>query len=285
MKNAPQIFKNEEFGKITTIEKDGEPWFIGKEVAGALGYADSKKAIKRHCKYAELLKGDAACSFTKSPFGIKIIPEKDLYRLIMKSELPSAERFQDWMMDEVLPAIRKTGGYIVDRFEDTPAEIMARAIKVADVTMKRRAERIKVLEIQNKEMKPKALFADAVTSSNSSILIGRLAKLLKQNGIDMGQNRLFAYLRQNGFLIKKKGSDYNMPTQKSMEQKLLEINERIIVTPGGSVRVVCTTKVTGKGQQFFINLFLNKESLFPEAKTYNGKFPNMLKKINIFENM
>lgn len=179
----------------------------------------------------------------------------------MRSNLDSAEQFQDWVVEEVLPAIRKTGGYITASVDDTNEEIMARALLVAQETLSRRDERIKALELENNDMKPKALFADAVSTSTTSILVGEMAKILKQNGVEkMGQNRLFAWLRENGYLIKRKGTDFNMPTQRSMELSLFEIKKRTIVNPDDSTRITKTSKVTGKGQQYFINLFLSKDA-------------------------
>lgn len=175
-----------------------------------------------------------------------------MYKVIFQSRKASANRFIDWVTGEVLPSIRKNGGYIMNQECMTPEEIMAAGLKAAQ----------KIIESKDKEihrMKPKEIFADAVTSSYSSILIGELAKILKQNGIEIGQKRLFQWMRDNGYLIKRSGSEHNMPTQRSMELKILEIKESIITNPDGSTKIVKTTKVTGKGQRYFINKFLENK--------------------------
>ena len=180
-----------------------------------------------------------------------LINESGLYALIFGSKLESAKRFKHWVTSEVLPSIRKHGVYAVDELLANPEM----AIK-AFTALKEEREKNKVLEADNQRMKPKEIFADAVSTSHTSILIGDLAKLLKQNGIETGQKRLFDWLRENGYLIKRKGSDWNMPTQKSMDLGLIEIKESTVNNPDGSVRINKTPKVTGKGQQYFINKFL-----------------------------
>ena len=180
------------------------------------------------------------------------VPEGDVYRLIVHSKLPSAERFEKWVMEDVLPAIRKTGGYIAGQETLTDAELMAKALEVAHRTLA-------VREKQIEAMQPKALFADAVSASKTSILVGELAKLLKQNGIEIGQQRLFKWLRENGYLIRKNGSSWNLPTQRSMEQGLFEIKETSITHSDGHISISKTVKVTGKGQVFFVNKFLKSE--------------------------
>ncbi|MFQ7507276.1 phage antirepressor, partial [Anaerobutyricum hallii] len=187
---------------------------------------------------------------------INFIPEGDVYRLIVRSKLPSAEKFESWVFDTVLPSIRQNGGYIMNQENLSDSELLAKAVLVAQKTI---ANKDKIIEQQKAKIeqdRPKTLFADAVATSHTSILIGDLAKLLKQNDVDIGQKRLFQWMRENGYLIKRKGSDYNMPTQRSMELKILEIKESTINNPDGSIRINRTTKVTGKGQQYFINKFL-----------------------------
>ena len=186
--------------------------------------------------------------------GENFLTESGVYKLVFKSRKPSAEKFADWVADEVFPSIRKHGMYAVDDLINNPDL----AIK-AFTALKEEKERNKMLQVDNERMRPKEIFADAVATSHTSILIGDLAKLLKQNGIDMGQKRLFNWMRDNGFLIKRKGSDWNMPTQKSMELKLFEVKESTAQNPDGSVRINKTTKVTGKGQQYFINKFLGEK--------------------------
>ncbi len=251
----PFTFKQSEI----RVVQDGNlnPWFVGRDIALTLGYSDTDDAIRRHCKLSKLFKPGETPGLECGPRGMTLIPEPDVYRLVARSHLPAAEQFERWIFEEVLPAIRKTGGYIKAGIEDTPDEIMARAVLVAQETMERQKGRIQALESENKAMAPKALFADAVSTSRTSILVGEMAKILKQNGVEnMGQNRFFAWLRENGYLIKRRGTDFNMPTQKSMELGLFEIKERTIVNPDDSTRITKTPKVTGLGQQYFVNLFL-----------------------------
>ena len=187
--------------------------------------------------------------------GENFLTESGVYKLIFKSHKEEAERFQDWVTDEVLPTIRKHGAYLT---EDT----LAKAIENPDFTiglltnLKEEREKRKLLEAKVEADKPKVIFAEAVDAAQTSILVGDLAKLLKQNGINTGQKRLFEWLRANGYLIGRKGNDYNSPTQKSMELGLFEIKERTINNPDGSIRITKTPKVTGKGQVYFINKFL-----------------------------
>ena len=186
---------------------------------------------------------------------ISYINEGDLYRLIMKSKLPSAERFESWVVDDVLPSIRKHGGYIAGQETLSDEELLARALQVAQRKIE---ERDKLIEQQNRKIeqdKPKTVFADAVSASETSILIADLAKIISQNGVKIGQNRLFEWMRNNGYLIKY-GNSKNMPTQRSMEMGLFEIKESTRQNPDCSVRICRTTKVTGKGQVYFVNKFL-----------------------------
>lgn len=244
-----QIFNNPEFGQVRVLEKDGQPWFVANDVARALGYTNPSKATNDHCKKAITTWGNDSLGRRQE---FKVIPEGDIYRLVIKSQLPSAEKFETWVFDEVLPSIRQNGGYIANQENLTPEQIVANALIVAQNIIK---QKDKLLE----EQKPKVLFADAVSASHTSILVGDLAKLLRQNGIDIGANRLFEWLRENGYLIKRKGADWNMPTQYSMDLGLFEIKERTINNPDGSIKTTKTPKVTGKGQQYFINKFLNTE--------------------------
>ena len=248
MNRELQIFKNSEFGEIRTLEIDGEPWFVGKDVAEVLGYKDTADSIKRHVDDEDKL---TRC-FTDSGQSrdMYIINESGLYSLILSSKLPGAKRFKRWVTSEVLPAIRKHGLYATDELLDNPDIAIA-----AFQALKEEREARKVLQQENEEMKPLAFFAKSVSASDSSILIGDLAKLLKQNGYDTGQKRLFEELRRRGFLMKS-GSSKNLPTQKAMELGLFEVKETTINNPDGSVRVTKTTKVTGKGQIYFINKFL-----------------------------
>lgn len=245
--NELQIFSNEKFGEVRTTAINGEPWLVGKDVAEILGYADPNKAIAMHVDEEDKLNDKTASSLGQR--GGWLINESGLYSLILRSKLPSAKEFKHWVTSEVLPSIRKHGGYITGQEHMTGEELLARAVKYAN-------SKIEELESKVEVMKPKAIFADAVSTSKTSILIGDLAKLLNQNGIDMGQKRLFDWMRNNGYLIKQKGASYNRPTQRSMEMGLFEVKESSFVHPDGHTGITMTTKVTGKGQVYFINKFL-----------------------------
>lgn len=240
-----QIFKNEEFGEVRTVTINNDPWFVGKDVAEALGYSDTNKAVAMHVEDEDKKLNDKTSpSFGQR--GATLINESGLYALIFGSKLESAKRFKHWVTAEVLPAIRKTGGYQMQAPQGK--ELLALAVLEAQKTIESQAEEID-------RMKPKEIFADAVAASKQSILIGQLAKLICQNGHEIGQKRLFKWMRENGYLMKS-GSDYNMPMQRYVEQGLFEIKESSIANPDGSTRITRTTKVTGKGQQYFINKFI-----------------------------
>lgn len=243
-----QVFKNEEF-EVRTVEVDGEPWFVGKNVAEILGYSNPRDALIRHVDEED--KGVTKCDTLGGIQQMTIINESGLYSLILGSKLPSAKRFKHWVTSEVLPAIRQSGVYMTD---DKAYDITHNPGSLADLLLQA-GEQLKQKEIIIQEMKPKALFADAVTTSHTSILVGDLAKIIKQNGYEIGQKRLFEWLRQNGYLIKS-GSSKNMPTQKSMDLHLFEVKESTVQNPDGSVRVTKTPKCTGEGQVYFINKFL-----------------------------
>ena len=255
--NNLQIFNSPDFGQIRTIQKNGEPWFVGKDVASVLQYRDTSDALKKHVDKEDkvLLKAGETPTLKSSNFGMYIINESGLYSLILSSKMPKAKEFKRWVTSEVIPAIRKTGGYIAGSENMTDAEIMAKAVLVAQSTIQQRDQRIKELESDVQAAKPKVLFADAVSASDSTILIGDLAKILKQNGHPIGQKRLFNWMREQGYLIKRQGADYNSPTQRAMEMGLFKIKETAISHSDGHVSVSKTTKVTGKGQQYFINKF------------------------------
>jgi len=187
---------------------------------------------------------------------MKFIPEADVFRLIMKSRLPQAEQFQDWVCGDVLPSIRKHGGYLTPEKVEEALLNPDTLIQLATQLKNERAKRIEA-EAHSKELEPKALFADAVATSDRSILIAELAKILRQNGVEIGQNRLFEWLRHNGYLCSK-GEYYNQPTQRSMDMGLFEIKKTSITKPDGSVLVTCTTKVSGRGQVYFVNKFLSR---------------------------
>ena len=254
--NGLKIFNNPEFGEVRTIERDGEPWFVGKDVADVLGYQNGSRDINRHVDEEDRIK--VMIFDGNQDKETIIINESGLYSLVLSSKLPTAKAFKRWITSEVIPSIRKHGAYITP---DTLEQMIAdpdTTIRLLTTLKEERQKRIQ-LESEAKANRPKVLFADAVATAHNSILIGELAKLIKQNGVDMGQNRLFDWMRKNGYLIARKGTDYNMPTQRSMELDLMEIKETTIAKPDGSIRVNKTPKVTGKGQQHFIEKFLNRE--------------------------
>lgn len=251
-----QIFNSPEFGAIRTIEKDGEPWFVGKDVATILGYAKPLNALATHIDEDDSLKQGLTDNMGRMQETI-LINESGLYSLVLSSKLPTAKKFKRWVTNEVIPSIRKHGAYMtpetLEKVLLSPDTLMQLAQNLKDEQEKRR-----VLETKIEQDKPKVLFSDAVASAKTSILIGELAKLLKQNGVDIGQNRLFEWMRQNGYLIRRQGSDYNMPTQRSMEQGLFEIKETTVVHADGHTHINKTPKVTGKGQAYFVTLFLKE---------------------------
>ena len=248
-----QIFENKEFGKVRTVVKSNEPWFVGKDVADILGYKDTVNALKAHVDEEDKT-GWQITTPSRGTQTATIINESGVYSLVFGSKLPKAKAFKRWVTSEVIPAIRKHGGYLTpDKVEEiltNPDAIIRLATQLKEERAKREAAE-KVIE----EQRPKALFADAVSASKTSILIGALAKLIRQNGVDVGQKRLFEWLRKKGYLIKS-GNDKNMPTQRSMEQGLFEVKEGSYVDGDGVNRIIRTTKVTGKGQLFFVNKFL-----------------------------
>lgn len=242
--NQLQLFRNPEFGKIRAVEIDGEPWMVGKDVAQALGYNDTDQALRKHVDDEDKL--TRRFDGSGQSRSMTIINESGLYSLVLSSKLPGAKKFKRWVTAEVLPTIRKTGGYQLPK--DYPSALRA----LADTT-----EKLLAAETENEANKPKVLFADAVSTAKTSILVGELAKLLKQNGIDIGQNRLFGWLRENGFLIRRNGTDFNMPTQKSMDLGLFEIKETVVSHSDGHTTVNKTPKITGKGQLYFVKQFLS----------------------------
>ena len=250
--NDLKIFDNPQFGSVRTLVENETILFCGSDVARALGYSNPRDALSRHCKGVVkrdtlTLKGEQEMSF---------IPESDLYRLIVHSKLPAAEKFERWVFDEVLPSIRAHGMYatpekIAEMLLDPDAMIQTLQ------ALKAEREERKRLEAKAEEDKPKVLFAEAVSASQTSILVGDLAKLLRQNGASIGQNRLFEMLRKDGYLMKY-GDSRNLPTQRAMEMGLFEIKETTINNPDGSIRITKTTKVTGKGQIYFVKRYLKE---------------------------
>jgi len=252
--NELQTFNFEEL-PVRTLTVDKEPYFVGKDVARILGYKRTADAIRDHVELED--KGVGKIQTPGGMQNVTIINESGLYSLIFSSKLESAKRFKRWVTSEVLPAIRKHGLYATDNVIENILNNPDYIINVL-TEYKKEKEHNLALKQQVKENKPKVLFADSVAGSDNSILVGELAKLLKQNGVDVGQNRLFKWLRNNGYLIKKSGESYNLPTQKSMDLEILDIKKRVINNPDGSSKITRTPKVTGKGQQYFINKFLKE---------------------------
>ncbi|EFN3138219.1 phage repressor protein/antirepressor Ant, partial [Listeria monocytogenes] len=248
-----QIF-NFEGNEVRTVFIENEPHFIGKDVAKVLGYSNSRDALKRHVflKNKGVVKHDSLGGIQN----LTAINEAGLYQLIFKSKLESAERFQDWVTSEVLPSVRKHGAYMTnDTIEKaiTDPDFLIRLATNLKEEKTKRIEAEQRLEIQ----KPKVMFAEAVSDARGTILIRDLAKLIQQNGIDIGEKRLFEWMRQRGYLISRKGTDYNRPTQKSMELGLFKIKETAIIRSSGAQTAI-TAKVTGKGQLYFVNKFLEQ---------------------------
>lgn len=254
--NDIMTFTNKEFGTMHSIIKNNEPWFMGKDAADALKYTNTPKAIRDHVDGEDKLTERIVLSGQKRE--VIFINESGLYSLILSSKLPTAKKFKHWVTSEVLPAIRKTGGYIPVNPGMSDMEVLARAVLISQKTIGALKEQNRQLETENEAMKPKALFADAYAATKDGILVGAMAKMLRQNGIEIGQNRLFRILREKGYLMKS-GEDKNMPTQRSMESGWFLIKARTITTPDGSNRSTRTVLVTGKGQQYFVNLFLKEE--------------------------
>lgn len=257
-----KIFSSERFGDIRTAGTSEEPLFCLADVCRVLeikNVSDCKSRLKQDG--VVLTEG---VSKTTNQFGktteqkvtLAFINEQNLYKVIMRSDKPQAEPFQDWVCGEVLPSIRKTGGYIAAKAEESDEDIMARALLVAQETLKRRDERIKALETEREQNKPKVAFANAIEASKSSCLIGELAKILTQNGYTIGQNRLFEWMRNNGYLGTK-GERYNIPNQQYVEQGLFELKKGVRSGNDGVMHTTITTKITAKGQIYFINKFIN----------------------------
>ena len=255
-----QIFKNEQFGQIRVVERDGEPWFVAVDICGALDIANSRDALTR---IDEDEKGVALTDTLGGAQEVAVVNEPGLYSLVLGSRKSEARAFKRWITHEVLPAIRKTGMYA------TPATVEAMLanpdtmIQVLQAFKDEREQRL-ALETRVVADAPKVAFADAVETSTDSCLVGQLAKIIRQNGYEIGANRLFEYLRKDGYLCRA-GSNRNMPTQRSMEAGWFEVKESVLENPDGSIRVVRTPKVTGKGQIYFVNKFLRPEAVRSES--------------------
>lgn len=249
--NELQIFNSSEFGEIRTVTIDNEIWFVGADVAKALGYSNPRKAILDHCK--GVTKRDTPTS--SGIQSISYINEGDMYRLIIRSKLPSAEKFEDWVVNEVLPSIRKNGGYISGQETLSDDELLEKAVLVAQ---KKIAERDRIIAQQQEKIeqdKPKTIFADAVSATDTSILVRDMAKMIRQNGVPMGEKRFYRWLRDNGYICQRS----TMPTQKAMELGLFEIVVRTIERGDKLPLETKTARITGKGQIYFANKFLGNE--------------------------
>lgn len=266
-------FENADFGRIRAVSENGEPWFVASDVSEVLGYRTAYDMTRN------LFEDEKGTQIVRTPGGnqqMAIVNEPGFYHAVMQRRSSwvknddarhRVEAFQRWVTHEVLPAIRRDGGYMAAKPDETPEETMARALRIADETMRRQRERIEGLAAENAELRPKALFADAVAASDGTCLVGELAKMLRQNGVDIGQNRLFAWLRDNGWLGKT-GCNRNVPTQRAMDMGLFRIKETAVTHSDGHVTVTRTPKVTGKGQAYFVNRFIEAEGegrLFPCA--------------------
>lgn len=262
--NGIQIFNSSEFGEIrTVVDKVNNVWFCGNDVAKALGYERGAKAISDHVDTEdrhEVPIKDSIGRMQKTAF----ISESGLYALVLSSKLQDAKKFKRWVTSEVLPSIRKNGGYIAGQETLSDDELMARALLVAQNKIAERDKIIEEKQAKIEQMRPKEIFADAVSTSHTSILIGDLAKLICQNGFQIGQKRLFEWMRNNGYLMKG-GSSRNMPMQRYVEQGLFEVKESNVQNPDGSERITRTTKVTGKGQVYFVNKFLANDLALAES--------------------
>lgn len=238
------VFDNREFGQIRAlIDSQGAPAFVAKDVCLALGIGKYRDAV------STIDDDERGSVLVDTPGGkqqMTTVTEPGFYKLVMRSRKPEAKAFQRWVTHEVLPALRRDGGYMVAR-DETPEQTMARAVLLAQATIDRQRDRIAELE-------PKALFADAVAASDGTCLVGELAKMMRQNGVEIGQNRLFAMLREDGYLGNV-GSNRNVPTQRAMDLGLFRIKETAVTHSDGHVTISRTPKVTGKGQQYFVKRY------------------------------
>lgn len=251
--NNLKVFENPQFGKIRISVINSEPWFVGKDVAEILGYQRTADAIRTHVDSED--KGVGEIQTPGGTQTMTVINESGLYSLILSSKLPTAKRFKRWVTSEVLPAIRKHGAYLTEQKVEEILTNPDTIIKLA-TQLKEEREARKQAEALNEANRPKVIFAEAVSTSKDGILVGMLAKLLHQNGVKIGQNRLFQWLRDKGYLMKR-GVDKNMPTQRSKELGLFDVKERVVGNPDGSIRLTRTPVVTGKGQVYFVQKFLS----------------------------
>ena len=235
---------------VRTVTINGEPYLVGKDVAEILGYSRPDNAIRNHVDDEDKLVHQFSASGQNR--NMTVINESGFYALVLSSKLPRAKEFKRWVTSEVLPTIRKHGMFATDELLDNPDFAIATLQK-----LKEEREAKKLLEATIEEQKPKVIFANAVSASHTSILVGDFAKLMRQNGLNFGQNRMFAWLRENGYLISRKGNSWNMPTQKAMDLGLFEIKETTINHADGHISINKTPKITGKGQLYFADKLLN----------------------------
>lgn len=266
MNNEIQKFDFKGSSLRTLTDEAGEPWFVAKDVCDILGMSNPSMAVTALDKdeVAQIDPKDYLGSENRSNQAVNIVSEPGLYKLIMRSRKPEAKEFQRWVTHEVLPSIRKTGGYIPTSESDSDEDIMARAVLVAQKTIKQKNQQIAEQQTRIVELEPKARFADAVAASDGTCLVGELAKMLRQNGMDIGQNRLFRLLQADGYLGKS-GSNRNVPTQRAMDLGLFRIKETTVTHADGHTTVSRTPKVTGKGQRYFIDRYWGRAQPSLEA--------------------
>lgn len=266
MNNEIQRFDFRGASLRTLTDEEGEPWFIAKDVCDILGMSNPSMAVIALDKdeVAQIDPKDYLGSENRSNQAVNIVSEPGLYKLIMRSRKPEAKEFQRWVTHDVLPQIRRTGGYIPTSESDSDEDIMARAVLVAQKTIKQKNQQIAEQQTRIVELEPKARFADAVAASDGTCLVGELAKMLRQNGMDIGQNRLFRLLQADGYLGKS-GSNRNVPTQRAMELGLFRIKETTVTHADGHTTVSRTPKVTGKGQRYFIDRYWGRAQPTLEA--------------------
>ena len=259
MKSNIKIFKSEEFGSIRTMkDKDGEPWFAGKDVASALGYSNSSDAILKHVAAEDRLESRIAISGQRRK--VVFINESGLYSLILSSKLESAKRFKRWVTSEVLPQIRRTGGYVPTHDSQgrqlSDEEIIAKALQISQRTIEQQQSLIDRQQQTIEQQQPKALFYDCVAESDDTCSVAEMAKMIEANGCPMGQKRLFEWLRNNGYLCTRRGQFFNTPYQIWVEKGLFRIETNVGYGTDGTEYVCHTTRVTGKGQAYLISQFI-----------------------------
>lgn len=253
MSKQVETYTNTEFGTIRALgDENGEPLFVAKDVAEVLGYSNPRKAIGDHVDDED--KGVTKCDTPGGTQDMTVINESGLYSLVLSSKLPKAKEFKHWVTHEVLPSIRKHGGYMAGQEQMTPEQMLAASMRWLQSRIREQEETISRQAGQLEEQRPKVLFADAVSASDGTCLIGELAKMLTQAGYVIGQNRLFVRLREDGYLGKT-GQNRNVPLQRWVEQGLFRIKETAVTHADGHVTINRTTKVTGRGQTYFLKKY------------------------------